>query len=295
MGAALFGTYAAVLGRLREAAGRGADAYTLCLELLATLRSSGTPLLLSNPLVSSAGSSDGYSAMYHAWSTGSPILLARADPKARDIFGIVRPMGVPVATDDSGFLVDSTERVEAWAMVAAVPDPNTARFNDWAAALDTRAGVLPACTAPLSCLYNELTLGTMGDFLGDFRLRVEALRRGLVPAPPPKTAAHANKPGRPSKKRELSATDAAHPDHPDNAKYWRRALVLQRVVQSDSSGLGQAALRGVLPDSVLGPAMPVTEPAVQVVPVQVPAPGVTLRRDQGFDAAAAAAAVDALM
>lgn len=292
LGSAIYGASLMGRGDVLVAGMKSSARVDTALETaLRLLRDHGLPLLVALDARTDQKGEQAYEKAHKFFTAGSPILLVDT---SGNVLCVARPVGAPILVRDGqvGFLparlkaLAGSTTFEAWLAPAAVPRHTSVRCCDWWRdgaydhlfnwSIDTVVNkenksyinqnwtnTLPV-SAPMTCMFPNIVMADLGTFLGDFHARLHAQT-----TPPPKHAGGPRKVGRPTKAERARASREMERD-PKNISMWRRATLFQLAVQLDESGVGWAALHGVVPPSLLGAPKPLDTPLVDVAPVAVP-------------------------
>lgn len=262
--------------------------------LLTALLSSGVPLLVATGLKTRQAAEDAWKSLHGNLTNGSVLLLV---DDAQNVVGLGQPVGRPVyvAEGGDGFLpaevrhgLDGADAehftcLQLWVRLLCVADydsfARTAWFRgdagwstllNWAVELgadDRRracnaTSVLPA-NIPAPRLFPS-RLPELGVALDGFDAKLQA-----VEGPLHRPARQAVKIGAMTAEEVALISSRKRDDAAEMLQFWRRAVLVQQLLlRCDVTGGARAALRGVLPDCLLGPSCAVVAPLPAVQPVR---------------------------
>ena len=260
---ALFG--AAALGRYAEVERLGGVR-----DVLRFLAASGTPLLVATGCEGVRAKLANPARKFRA---GSPTLLCDKDGS---VICVAVPMGDVVEAPDklAGVLPADLRAGDACLtsvqmflrVVSVAPYPKFGKqqwFKNHDAAFRwdlLKKSMNPTSVLPVNAVFVDLfnkygSLDGLHECLGDYEAKLAALKSLRADKIPP---APRGAPPKYSRKKEqydvkMQQRRQQLSDNPCMATEWRRALLLQRVLEEDRSGVAYAALAGVLPERMVGP------------------------------------------
>lgn len=104
--------------------------------------------------------------------------------------------------------------------------------------------------SPMTCMFPNVVLGVLDEHLGDFRRKLLAFQGVKLASYDGQENVNPKKAGHKSDKQKLD--ELAKLDPAAFFPRWRRAALLSQVLQIDVTGMASKALKGILPDSIIG-------------------------------------------
>lgn len=276
LASALFG--AATLGRYEDVRG----CRSVC-DVLGALVARRIPLLVATGCRQQQLVNSRFKSVAAKFEAGSPMLLV---DKAGSLLCVAQPMGDMLLAPDalSGVLpaglrtgVTPATGLQMFARVVCVAPRPKYSVQGWFRNRDTafrwdmmQKGVNSNCVIPTNFPVVDLfsrygSLDGLDACLGDYESKLAAMSSvsqpsEIHPVPRGTPAKYGKKKEEYDRKMQQRRHDLTN--SPAMATEWRRALLIQRLLEEDSHGVARAALAGVLPERMLGPARACTAPPV---------------------------------
>lgn len=270
---------AAALGRYEDVKGRQ-DVRSLLRKLMEL----GIPLLVATGRDRQELVDAKIANASKRFGAGSPLLLC---DKAGSLICVAVPMGnVMVARDEaSGMLpielrrgVAAATSVQMFVQVICVAPRPKFEVQEWFKNHDAafrwdlvKKSANSTSVVPVNAVFVDLfnkygSLTVLRACLGDYEAKLAALstvpQAGRIPpAPLGKPPQYGAKKAEYDRKIQQQRRELA--DNPVMITEWRRALLVQRVLEEDTLGTAYAALAGVLPERMVGPARACTVDPMQ--------------------------------